>query len=74
MNIARWMIYIGIGFLILGFLVWIGGKMHIPFGRLPGDIAIKKEKYAIYFPIVTSIFLSIFLTIVLNVIFWIFRK
>ena len=38
----------------------------IPFGRLPGDIVIRKESGTFYFPLVTSILLSIILTLVLS--------
>jgi len=48
--------------------------MGIPVGKLPGDIAIKKERFSLYFPIVTSIVISIILTIIINLVIWIARK
>jgi hypothetical protein len=38
----------------------------IPFGRLPGDIVIRKGSGTFYFPLVTCIVLSIILTLVLS--------
>ena len=36
---------------------------HIPWlGRLPGDIAVEREGFRFYFPIVTCIILSLLLT------------
>jgi hypothetical protein len=42
----------------------------LPFGRLPGDIAVSRPGVHIYFPIVTCIIISV----VLSLLFWIFRK
>jgi hypothetical protein len=38
----------------------------IPFGRLPGDIVIRRGSGTFYFPLVTSIVLSIILTLLLS--------
>ncbi len=73
-NFAKWFIYAGLGLIGIGLLVWLGSKMGIPFGKLPGDIHIQKEKFSFNFPIATSIIVSIVLTILLNLIFWLFRK
>jgi hypothetical protein len=53
----------------IGVLLMVGDK--IPWiGKLPGDIIVRKEKFTIYFPIVTCIILSILLTMI----FSLFRK
>ena len=44
--------------------------IKLPIGKLPGDIAIKKDGFSFYLPITSMIIVSI----VLSVIFWIFRK
>jgi hypothetical protein len=38
----------------------------IPFGRLPGDIVLRRGNATFYFPLVTSILLSIILTLLLS--------
>ena len=43
----------------IGLLVMLG----VPFGRLPGDFAVKRGNFAFYFPLTTSIILSILLTL-----------
>jgi hypothetical protein len=58
----------------IGLIVWIGSKLGISFGKLPGDIHVQKERFSFYFPIATSIIVSIVLTIVINLLFWLFRK
>ena len=45
----------------IGLLMMVG----IPFGRLPGDIVIRRGSSTFYFPLVTSILLSIILTLLL---------
>lgn len=61
--------------LIVGGIIVILGlilvfSQHIPFfGKLPGDIFIKKDGFSFYFPIVTLLILSILITIIVNVIF-----
>ncbi|HOE57943.1 MAG TPA: DUF2905 domain-containing protein [Bacillota bacterium] len=66
--IAKTLIALGIGAVVIGVLLYFGGKLGI--GRLPGDIYIKKENFTFYFPVVTSILASIILTIILAL----FRK
>ena len=45
----------------IGLLVMAG----IPFGRLPGDIVIRRGSGTFYFPLATSILLSIILSLLL---------
>ena len=71
---GKWLILIGITCLILGTILLFIGKIPVPLGKLPGDIHIQKEKWSVYFPVVTSIIVSLFLTLVINFLFWIFRK
>ena len=53
------------GLLIAGIgLLMMAG---IPFGRLPGDIVIRRGNGTFYFPLATSIVLSIILTLLLAV-------
>ena len=39
-------------------------------GRLPGDVAIERERWRFYFPLGTSILLSVVLTLL----FWLFGR
>lgn len=54
------LVLIGLGIAALGLLVMLG----IPFGRLPGDIVVKRGNFSFYFPLATSILLSIILTLI----------
>ncbi|MGC9372063.1 MAG: DUF2905 domain-containing protein [Thermovirgaceae bacterium] len=72
----------GIGktfFLVGGILVALGiifilaGRLHIPFGKLPGDIVIRKKNYVVFFPLLSMLILSVLLTLIVNVILRFFR-
>ncbi len=39
--------------------------LGLPLGRLPGDLAVKRDNFSFYFPITTSIILSILITVIL---------
>lgn len=67
--IAKYFIYFGIIFLLIGSFVYFTGKLGINFGKLPGDIVVQKNNFTFYFPLATSILISIVLTIILNLIF-----
>ena len=68
-SIAKYLIYIGVFFLLIGSIVFFLGKLGIGIGKLPGDILIKKDNFTFYFPLATSIIISILLTIILNIFF-----
>ncbi|WAA10261.1 DUF2905 domain-containing protein [Fervidibacillus albus] len=55
--------------MIGGILFFVGLLMQFfHFGKLPGDIVIRKQNATFYFPIMTSIVLSIFLSLILFII------
>jgi len=61
-------IYIGILIILIGLLWPLITKL--PLGKLPGDIAIKKEGFQLYFPITTMVLISL----VVSLILWLFKK
>ena len=56
------LVLIGLGIAALGALVMLG----LPFGRLPGDIVVRRGNFTLYFPLATSILLSILLTLLFS--------
>jgi hypothetical protein len=72
----------GIGKILLiagGIIVILGlvlvFSQHIPFfGKLPGDIFIKRDGFSFYFPIVTLLILSLLITIIVNVVLYFLNK
>lgn len=63
-EVGRILLIIGILLVVVGGLAVLG--VRLPFGRLPGDIAIEGERGGFYFPIVTMIVISIVLTVLFN--------
>jgi len=59
---GKLLVLIGLGIAAIGLFVMLG----VPFGRLPGDIYVRRGTFSFYFPVVTSIVLSILLTILLS--------
>ena len=64
--VGKVLVLIGLGIAGIGLLVMLG----IPFGRLPGDIVVRRGNFSFYFPLATSIVLSILLTLI----FALFRR
>ena len=63
-ELSRILLVIGLVLVVVGGLAALG--VRLPFGRLPGDIAIEGERGGIYIPIVTMIIVSVVLTVLLN--------
>ncbi len=61
--IQKSLIIIGLIFIFIG--LFYPFFRDIGFGRLPGDIIIKKENSSFYFPIVTCIVVSIVISLIL---------
>ena len=59
---GRLLVFLGLGITAIGLLIMVG----VPFGRLPGDIMVRRGPVTFYFPVVTSIVLSIILTLILS--------
>lgn len=62
--LAKALIMLGIGIVLLGCVLYLGGKLGL--GKLPGDIYIRKGSFTFYFPIVTCIIASIVLTLIFS--------
>ena len=57
---GKLLVWLGLGIAALGLLVMLG----VPFGRLPGDIYVRRGSFSFYVPLATSIILSILLTLI----------
>jgi hypothetical protein len=72
-GIARFLVSIGLA-LVVGGLLWhfLGGR--IPFGKLPGDIVIRRPGYTMVIPLGTCIALSLLLTLLTSLWRWFGRR
>jgi len=61
---------LGMGLLlaVIGAVLMLAGRVGLPLGRLPGDVAYRGKNVSVYFPLGTSILISI----VLSVLFYLF--
>ena len=60
---TRWLIILGVVLILAGLLwPWLA---KLGLGRLPGDIAIERENFRLYFPITTSILISLAVSLIL---------
>jgi len=66
--VQKLLITIGILLVILGLLWPLLQKSGL--GRLPGDLAVERENFRLYFPITTSIIISLALSLII----WLFLR
>ncbi|PIU82890.1 MAG: DUF2905 domain-containing protein [Elusimicrobia bacterium CG06_land_8_20_14_3_00_38_11] len=62
--LGKVLIVVGVILILIGLIFIFGIKIPY-FGKLPGDIFIKKENFTFYFPLTTSIIISIVFSIIL---------
>ncbi len=74
LDFAKLLIFVWVLLVVIGAFILIFSKFWISFGKLPGDIIIKRENFIFYFPITSGVLLSIILTILLNIFLKIFFK
>ena len=67
-EMGRILVILGVVLVVVG-LCW-PWLPKLPFGRLPGDIFIRREGFQFFFPLTTCILISIMVTLIL----WFFRK
>ena len=61
---GKLLVVLGLGISAVGVLIMLG----VPFGRLPGDIMVRRGHISFYFPLTTSVVLSLIVTLVLSLI------
>jgi formate hydrogenlyase subunit 3/multisubunit Na+/H+ antiporter MnhD subunit len=66
--VQRTLIILGLVILAIGLLwPWLG---KLPFGRLPGDIVVRRDQFSLFFPVTSMVVLSLVVTLIL----WLFRR
>jgi hypothetical protein len=68
-ELGKTLIFFGAILLALGLLFTLGGKLPF-FGKLPGDILVRKKDFTFYFPLATSLAVSV----ILSLVFWLLSK
>lgn len=67
-DLGKFLIFLGVLLAVFGVILVFGSRLHLPMGRLPGDIVYRGKNATVYFPIVTAILISIVLSVVLYLI------
>jgi len=68
-GLGKSLIIFGLIIIVFGIIITFAGK--IPWlGRLPGDIQIKKENFAFYFPLATCMLVSVIVSLLL----WLLKR
>jgi len=67
-DLGKILIFFGGTLVLVGIVVVVLGRLHLPIGRLPGDIVYRGKNTTVYFPLATSILLSVVLTLLLYVV------
>lgn len=65
---GRLLVITGLVLVGAGLAVIALGRIGIPFGRLPGDIAFRGKRATVFLPLGTSLLLSVLLTLLLLII------
>jgi hypothetical protein len=63
-EVGRLVLVIGLVLVVVGGLAVVG--VRLPFGRLPGDIAISGDRGALFIPLGTMLLVSVVLTLLFN--------
>lgn len=63
-ELGKLFIVLGTVLIVTGLLLTLFGRLHLPLGRLPGDIIYRGKNTTFYFPLASSILLSVLITLV----------
>ena len=69
-DIGKWIIYFGIGFIIIGFIINQFSDKLGWIGRLPGDIRLGCDNFRFYFPFTSLIILNLIIYFIIKIFHW----
>ena len=64
-ELGKLLLLVGGIIIVLGAVLLLAGKLHLPLGRLPGDIVYRGKNTTFYFPLATCIIVSLILSLIL---------
>jgi hypothetical protein len=79
-SLGKVLIALGLCVALVGLLLLIAdrvpgvGSLLGWFGKLPGDISIRRDNFSFSFPLASSLLLSVILSLVFYIVAWIFRR
>jgi Protein of unknown function (DUF2905) len=69
-DLGKSLLVLGGIIIVVGAALLVGGRFHLPLGRLPGDFVVRGKNTVLYFPLATSILVSVILSLIL----WFFNR
>lgn len=69
-DLSRLLIGLGSLLLVAGLLLALLARLHLPIGRLPGDLTWRGRNSTVYVPLASSFLLSL----LLSALFWIIQR
>jgi hypothetical protein len=69
-DLGKMFLVLGGVIIVVGAALLLAGRLHVPLGRLPGDIVYRGKNTVFYFPLATSIVVSV----ILSFLFWLFGR
>ena len=73
-TVARYLVFAGIGLLLIGGGILLLSRLGLAPGKLPGDFVFRWGNTTLAVPLGTSILISIVLTVLLNLVVRLFNK
>ena len=79
-SLGKFFIGLGLCVVLVGLLLLIADRVpglgHLLgwFGKVPGDISIRRDNFSFWFPLASSLLLSVILSLVFSLVVWIFRR
>ena len=64
-DMGRILVFLGVILVVAGLVVIGLARLHLPLGRLPGDLSWRGRGWSVSFPIVTCILLSVIISLIL---------
>lgn len=62
--LGRMLLGVGLLMVVIGAGLILAGRIGIPLGRLPGDVAYRGKHVSVFLPIGTSLLLSVLLSLI----------
>ncbi len=67
-NLGKLLIVVGGVLIVIGVVLWLWPTLFRWFGRLPGDIVIRRDGFVFYAPITSMLLLSLLISLLLGLI------
>ena len=69
-DLGKWIIYFGIGLVLVGFIINQFSDKLGWIGRLPGDVRFGSENFRFYFPFTSLIILNLIFYFIMKIFQW----